>query len=147
MSQNVPLTFIANDYSDPGVTSPPDPATWWIIKKILSNDCMGYVTVDVATKGVPNGWTVTFPASLEAADHATHPVAVVTNPTSGDINYSYILECYIAIAGGGCCGMGGSLTYDHWESTNPFAVLVVDSVKAGPSTRPGSGQLWPRGVR
>lgn len=148
---NVPLTFIQNDYSDPGVTSPDAPATWWLIKKITGQDYMGYTTVDYATKAVPNGFAVTFPAALESTDHASHPVAVVTPPTSGDINYSYILECYIAIAGGGCgcgcCGCGGSLTYDHWESTNPFAVLVVDSVKAGPSTRPGSGQMWPRGVK
>ncbi len=153
MSIPVALIFIANEYTDPGVTSPPTPATWWVIKKILSSDCMGYVTVDVATKGVPNGWGVTFPTSLESTDHATHPVATVVNPAGGDINYSYLLECWIDIAsGGGCgcgcgCGCGGGDTFDHWESQTPFVVLVVDSVKAGPNTRPGTGQMWPRGVK
>lgn len=146
---NTALTFYSNEYSDPGVTSPPTVPTFWRILKVTNADCMGYSTVEVATKAAPGAWAVAFPANLETTDHATHPIAVVTPPTSGDINYLYILEAWISIAGGGgcCCCCGGSSTYDKWLSTDPFAVLVIDSVKAGMSTRNGIGQNWPRGVK
>jgi len=135
MNVNVTFQNTQASYEWPGFT--------WRLNRVTGSSCEGYTTEVAATSTTPNGFAVTLPSGLAAADHGTTQVAVVTPPTSGDINYYYFLEVWAAIDSG-----YGDPNYDRWmNSASPFQVLVLDSVDAGMRTRPMRGAVWPRNIR